>query len=78
MFSTTLEILKVGGWGSERDDEFLEILCSARNLRRLEGPADGMVSEETQQFTLRGYFALEKHRLDMDRTWTPCLRNAAA
>lgn len=67
--STTLEVLKVGGWGNERDVEFLEILYSARNLRWLEGSADEMVLEETQQFTLWGYFAFENYRRDMDRTW---------
>jgi len=66
---STLEVLKVGGWGYVPDVGFLQILCSGRNLRRLEGPADGMVLEETQEFTLWGYWAYEKHRLDIDRTW---------
>ncbi|KAF9140744.1 hypothetical protein BG015_001525 [Linnemannia schmuckeri] len=71
---TTLEVLKIGDWGRTEEEDFLEILCSARNLRRLEGPTDGKFSGRTRNFTVWGYRAFRGYARDGDdklyRTWT--------
>ncbi|KAF9283657.1 hypothetical protein BGZ88_010365 [Linnemannia elongata] len=69
--STTLEVLKFGDWGHTEEDDFLEFLCSARNLRRLEGLADGEFSGLQKQFTLSAYGALYgyTHVERLDLSW---------
>ncbi|KAF9537283.1 hypothetical protein EC957_008507 [Mortierella hygrophila] len=66
---TRLEVLKVEGWGGLGGTEFLDILCSAQHLRRLEGPADGMAQENTTELTMWAYLAFHQHTHEKDRSW---------
>lgn len=63
---TRLEVLKVKGWGRLLRSHFLELLCSAKNLRRLEGPADGEVRLTTTELTMGAYAAFRQHSKGKD------------
>lgn len=66
---TRLEVLKVKGWGQLMGCHFLALLCSAKNLRRLEGPADGEVRLVTTELTMWAYAAFHQHTQGKDRSW---------
>ncbi|KAF9537284.1 hypothetical protein EC957_008508 [Mortierella hygrophila] len=69
--STTLEVLKVGDWGHTEEDDFLELLCSARNLRRIQGLEDGEFSGLQKEFIVSAYGALYgyTHVKKADQSW---------
>ncbi|KAF9900114.1 hypothetical protein EC991_007905 [Linnemannia zychae] len=69
--SDTLEVLKVES-GGERlaHNAAVDLLCRARNLRRLEGPADGQRTRFTQELTVFAYDTYWDHIQGVaDRTW---------
>ncbi|OAQ26571.1 hypothetical protein K457DRAFT_683579 [Linnemannia elongata AG-77] len=66
---TRLEVLKVNGWGDLQGPDFLDLLCSAQHLRRLEGPADGRVWSSTTELTMWAYSAFYQHTHGKDRSW---------
>jgi hypothetical protein len=66
---TRLEVLKVEGWGQLQGEDFMELLCSAQHLRRLEGPADGKVRMDTTEFTMWAYSTFYQHTHGKDRSW---------
>ncbi|KAF9149316.1 hypothetical protein BG015_008887, partial [Linnemannia schmuckeri] len=66
----TLEELRIEGCGQLRKNAILDLLCSAKNLRRLESVADGKRTEETIELKLHAYEAYLEHvEGQMDRTW---------
>ncbi|KAG0313589.1 hypothetical protein BGZ97_010078, partial [Linnemannia gamsii] len=58
---TTLEVLKVDGWGGVSGSEFLDLLCSAQHLRRLEGPRDGELSVAMRDMVISAFSASHMH-----------------
>lgn len=67
---TTLEVLKVDGLGNVSEDEFLELLCSAQHLRRLEGPRDGELSVLMKDMVISAFAGSHMHLEDgKERTW---------
>ncbi|KAF8932729.1 hypothetical protein BGZ47_011201 [Haplosporangium gracile] len=66
---TRLEVLKVGGWGEVHGGQFLDLLCSASHLRRIEGLADGELREITMESTMWAYSAFCLHTYERDRSW---------
>lgn len=66
---TRLEVLKVGGWGNIHGGQFLDLLCSAPHLRRLEGLADGELRENTMESTMWAYAAFYLHTYEGGRCW---------
>ncbi|KAF9140743.1 hypothetical protein BG015_001524 [Linnemannia schmuckeri] len=64
-----LEVLKVGGWGEIHGGQFLDLLCSAQHLRRMEGLADGELREITMESTMWAYAAFYLHTYERDRSW---------
>ncbi|OAQ25135.1 hypothetical protein K457DRAFT_129237 [Linnemannia elongata AG-77] len=66
----TLEELRIGGCGQLRKNAILDLLCSAKKLRRLESVADGERTEEIIELKLHAYEAYKEHvEGQMDRTW---------
>lgn len=57
----TLEELRIGGCGQLRGNAILDLLCTAKNLRRLESVADGERTEETIELKLHAYGAYQEH-----------------
>ncbi|KAG0287897.1 hypothetical protein BGZ96_008261 [Linnemannia gamsii] len=67
---TTLEVLKVNGLGSVSEDEFLDLLCSAQHLRRLEGPRDGEMSVLMRDIVISAFEGSHMHLKDgKERSW---------
>ncbi|KAH7032442.1 hypothetical protein BKA57DRAFT_510671 [Linnemannia elongata] len=66
----TLEELRIGGCGQLRKNAILDLLCSAKKLRRLESVADGERTEEIIELKLHAYEAYKEHfEGQMDREW---------
>lgn len=66
---TRLEVLKVDGWGDVHGGQFLDLLCSAPHLRRLEGLADGKLRENTMESTMWAFAAFCLHTYEGGRCW---------
>ncbi|KAG0282664.1 hypothetical protein BGZ96_000249 [Linnemannia gamsii] len=66
---TRLEVLKVEGWGRLQGEDFMDLICSAPHLRRLEGPADGKVRMDTIEFVMWAYSTFHQHTHGKDRSW---------
>lgn len=66
----TLRVLRIEGARGLGAEAVLDLLCSARNLRRLEGAADGRREEYTSDLTIIAYDAFVEHvEGDRDRSW---------
>ncbi|KAG0274523.1 hypothetical protein BGZ96_004293 [Linnemannia gamsii] len=57
----TLEELTVEHWGIMEESCFLELLNTAKNLRRLGGPADGVIDYDTYEVVVNAYAASLEH-----------------
>lgn len=66
----TVEVLSVEGWGRIGHEEFLEMLCTANKLRRLEGASDRRLRRHMKVFEVDAYKAFVKHTIEgVDRSW---------
>ncbi|KAK3833026.1 MAG: hypothetical protein JOS17DRAFT_89882 [Linnemannia elongata] len=66
----TVEVLSVEGWGRIGHEEFLEMLCTASKLRRLEGASDRRWRRNMKVFEVDAYKAFVKHMIEgVDQSW---------
>ncbi|KAF9900046.1 hypothetical protein EC991_007962 [Linnemannia zychae] len=69
----TIEVLCVDGWGKLGVEEFLEILCSAKRLRRLEGAPQERMSATTKVFVVDTNKAYIRHQeQEKESGGSPC------
>ncbi|KAF9140742.1 hypothetical protein BG015_001523, partial [Linnemannia schmuckeri] len=67
--TSTLEVLNVEGWGTVLKEDFLDLVCSAQNLRRLEGPADGKMLVTMKDVVVSAVLGYSEHLEGKDRSW---------
>lgn len=66
----TLEVLRIESAEELEMNAFVDVLCSARNLRRLEGIADGQRGKFTTEILVHAHETYLDHvRGEVDRSW---------